>query len=76
MTAPVAATVAVAVPAWRKTSYSGSNPDGNCVEVAVEATCVRQFCDEAATTVRDDVELCAFCAAERDMIAVAAAGCR
>lgn len=54
---------------WRKSSRSGSNPYGNCVEVAVAVTCTRQFCDEAATTVRDEVELCAFCAAEHDWFA-------
>ena len=37
--------------------------------VTVQVTCVRRFCDEAATTVRDDVELCAFCAAEHDWFA-------
>lgn len=56
---------------WRKATRSMAN--GACVEVAAVATCVREGCDEDATTVRHDVELCVFCAAERDMLAVATA---
>lgn len=67
-------TAAAATQVWRTSSWSGSDLlYGNCVEIAVAATCVRRFCDEAATTVRDEIELCGFCAAERDMIAVVAA---